>query len=209
MYGSDKVSLSANFYSPGVILVIFDPSRPMPPIRPFWLKTKYTSDRKFVVVSDRAAPSSSTTRLGPVPIAQTAGEGGPIYDPRRPSRHDLTLTGFANGRRSGTYGRLDREISAFLLGKPASVTSLVPLRTRIEAQRRAFLRAFEKAIGRYGQRGGAGRIRTPGAARASIGGIQPQCRALFGQQNAPVPERICSPGIRLCSGFLRFASSPG
>jgi hypothetical protein len=54
-----------------------------------------------------------------------------------------------------SYGRLDREISAFLLGKPASVTSLVPLRTRIEAQRRAFLRAFEKAIGRYGQRGGA------------------------------------------------------
>jgi len=71
-YGSDKRSLlGANVHSPGVILVIFDPSRPMPPIRPFWLKTTaYTSERKFVVVSDRAAPWSSTTILGPVPIAQ-------------------------------------------------------------------------------------------------------------------------------------------
>jgi len=35
MYGSDKMSLSANVYWPGVILVIFDPSRPTPPIKPF------------------------------------------------------------------------------------------------------------------------------------------------------------------------------
>ena len=26
MYGPDKISLSANFYSPGMILVIFDPN---------------------------------------------------------------------------------------------------------------------------------------------------------------------------------------
>ena len=37
-YGADKRS-SADVHSPGVILVILI-SRPMPPIRPFWLKTK-------------------------------------------------------------------------------------------------------------------------------------------------------------------------
>jgi hypothetical protein len=37
-------------------------------------------------------------------------------------------------------------------------------------------------------------------------GIQPQFGDLFGRQKASVPERICSLGIRLCSGSLRFAS---
>jgi hypothetical protein len=40
-----------------------------------------------------------------------------------------------------------------------------------------------------------------------MGGIQPQFGALFGPTKKHlVPERICSPGIRLCSGSLRFAS---
>jgi hypothetical protein len=33
-------AIADDVYSLGVILVIFDPSRPIPPIRPFWLKTK-------------------------------------------------------------------------------------------------------------------------------------------------------------------------
>jgi hypothetical protein len=37
---SDKVRLSAVVYPLGAILVIFEPSRPTPPIRPSWLKTK-------------------------------------------------------------------------------------------------------------------------------------------------------------------------
>ena len=54
--------------------------------------------------------------------------------------------------------------------------------------------------------GGAGWIRTPGAARASMGGIRPSLAHYSARQKASVLERICSPGIRLCFGSLRFAS---
>ena len=39
-----------------------------------------------------------------------------------------------------------------------------------------------------------------------MGGIQASLAHYSARQKASVPERICSPGIRLCSGCLRFAS---
>lgn len=54
-----------------LIGVIFDPSRPRPAISPFWPNGKaYTSFASVVEVVLIAAPLSTTTTLGPEPIAQ-------------------------------------------------------------------------------------------------------------------------------------------
>jgi hypothetical protein len=71
---------------------------------------------------------------------------------------------------------------------------------------RGFSADSAENIPHRGLSGGARGIRTPGAARAYLGGIRPEFGALFGPNKSIVLQRICSPGVRLCIGSLRFPS---
>jgi len=73
---------------------------------------------------------------------------------------------------------------------------------------RAFWPSLQK-IGASRTVGGTRWIRPPRTTRVFTHEIRPDFGALFDAIESILPKRICSPGIRLCFGSLRLASSSG